>query len=83
MSKHSSRGSKWNELRTLVLQRDNHTCVYCGREATQADHVVAKANGGKDELANLVAACAPCNNSKGSKVQTRLNWYDKRWIQGL
>lgn len=83
MASESSRGTQWNQLRQQVLQRDNFTCVYCGREATEADHVLAKANGGKDEMTNLVASCRPCNGSKGSKTNVRLNWYDNDWLDGL
>ena len=32
------------------------------------DHVLAVANGGTDELDNLVVACAACNISKGDRL---------------
>ena len=37
------------------------------------DHVVPKARGGKDTWENLVTACLPCNNKKGSKTLEEAN----------
>jgi hypothetical protein len=52
-----------------VLRRDGFRCVYCGRQASEAelhvDHVVPVIDGGSDELHNLVAACVDCNLGKG------------------
>lgn len=55
-------------LRFKVLRRDNYRCRYCGRGASNVelhvDHVVARARGGSDDLANLKTACAECNRAK-------------------
>lgn len=57
----------WRHLRPVVLTRDGHRCVRCGAtEDLEADHIVAMANGGTDDLANLQALCAPCNSAKGA-----------------
>ena len=63
--------SKYKSQRLRVLIRDNYTCYYCGTEdATQADHVVPISKGGDPiSLDNMVAACARCNNAKGSRSQ--------------
>jgi 5-methylcytosine-specific restriction endonuclease McrA len=79
----SSRGSEWNELRLRVLRRDAYTCVYCGREANEADHVVPKSKGGQDIMTNLVASCKSCNSSKGNRPNARTNWYDSDWLDSL
>lgn len=55
----------WRAKRRRVLERDNYVCAYCGGHATTVDHVVSVANGGTDDLDNLVAACWPCNRRKG------------------
>lgn len=48
-----------------VLDRDRHLCRIqgprCTRDATQVDHIVARADGGSDDFSNLRAACAACN----------------------
>jgi hypothetical protein len=52
-----------------VLKRDGFACQYCGERAPEVvlhvDHIVARANGGRDELDNLITACASCNIGKG------------------
>ena len=70
MKVHKNNTAKFKAQRIRVLNRDAYTCYYCGIDnATHVDHVVPKAMGGGDELDNLVAACASCNQRKGSKSQ--------------
>lgn len=50
-------------------------CFYCrrpivkqsGPKGPTIDHVRARANGGTNDLWNLVIACAPCNQDKGHR----------------
>ena len=50
-------------------------CAYCSvAPATDAEHVLALDNGGRDEPSNVVPACKSCNSSKGTKL---LLW---QWI---
>jgi len=55
--------------RPEALALTNWRCWYCGVHLTEAtatiDHVLPRAFGNKAEN-NVVAACFPCNNSKGS-----------------
>lgn len=57
-------------LRYEVLNRDDHTCRYCGGRAPEVqltvDHVVPAALGGSNDPSNLVAACKGCNAGKSS-----------------
>jgi 5-methylcytosine-specific restriction endonuclease McrA len=62
------------KYRKIVMERDNWTCVYCGRPADQVDHVIAQVHGGSDLPNNLVASCAVCNNLKGSSCAECPNW---------
>ncbi len=62
------------ELRHAIYMRDGYTCVYCGKDLLDVapqgrhlDHVVARHNGGTDDVSNLVTACASCNCSKQAK----------------
>ena len=51
-----------------ILKRDGFRCKYCGASALTSllhvDHVLPRAEGGTDEPANLVTACAACNLGK-------------------
>lgn len=59
-------------LTAAVLRRDSYRCHWCGGRADSADHYpVARADGGPDTLSNLVAACLPCNKSKGTGPRPR------------
>lgn len=55
--------------RKNVMRRDHHRCQYCGeKDSLTIDHVHPKSRGGKDTWENLVTACVPCNNRKGSRT---------------
>lgn len=58
-------------LRFEVLTRDGYRCRYCGADAGSTtlhmDHVVPRAAGGRDDLANLVTACIDCNYGKADR----------------
>ena len=58
-------------LRFEVLTRDGYKCRYCGATAQTAtlhiDHVLPRAAGGRDDLANLVTACLDCNFGKSDR----------------
>jgi HNH endonuclease len=56
------------QLRWEVMQRDRHTCRYCGASATELDHVKPYSRGGLTTAANLAAACSLCNKSKGDRT---------------
>ena len=57
----------WRKQRLRVLQRDQYTCAYCGvLGANHVDHIVPRVDGGGDEMSNLCASCANCNQRKNS-----------------
>lgn len=52
-----------------LFLRDEFVCQYCGSPGDLTfDHVVPRARGGRTSWENVVAACAPCNLSKGSRT---------------
>ncbi len=58
--------------RALVLQRDNYLCQPCAKRgiytaATEVDHIVNMASGGKDILSNKQAICRDCHRIKTLK----------------
>lgn len=72
----------WRRLVAATLDRDGYACQMivtvpgaggrrCGAPATTADHIVPRALGGADVLANLQAACVPCNLAAGAKLAGR------------
>ena len=61
---------------TFLFARDDYCCQYCGRHRAQLkgrqfltrDHVVPISRGGDNSWSNVVTACSPCNNRKGSRT---------------
>ena len=59
--------------RFIILERDNFTCIYCGRSSFEdsaelhIDHVVPHSKGGTNTASNLVTACKRCNLEKHDK----------------
>jgi hypothetical protein len=59
----------WHIVRSIVLERDGHACVYCGADKSlEGDHIVPLSQGGSNDLTNLATACRPCNLSKASST---------------
>ncbi|NOU07113.1 MAG: HNH endonuclease [Hyphomicrobiaceae bacterium] len=58
-------------VRFEVFKRDSFRCQYCGSEAPSAvlhvDHIEAVANGGTNDITNLITACSACNLGKSDK----------------
>src|SRR6185436_11926961 len=56
--------------RKEVLQRDDHTCQYCGKRGHDLtiDHVIPRHRGGQHTWENVVAACKACNHRKGGRT---------------
>lgn len=65
-----------------LIKKQGGACHYCGTEVkylpdgnhqkryrrsrATTDHVIARHNGGSNDITNLVAACNQCNSAKGS-----------------
>lgn len=56
-------------IRTEVLKRDNYTCVNCGQTGGElhVHHIVARAEGGTNDLTNLVTLCSRCHSVQDAK----------------
>jgi len=50
----------------------NGPCSYCGLGAESIDHVIPLSRGGQHSIGNIVGACIPCNQRKGTK--TVMEW---------
>jgi len=70
MAGNGGQGSNWIRrlTRLAIYARDDHRCVYCGRdlacEVATLDHVRPRELGGTNEATNLVTACLTCNSAK-------------------
>lgn len=69
-----------------VCARDRFKCAYqieglCEGKATTIDHVIPKAQGGKNSWENVVAACRRCNHKKGNRTPAEMDWtvFGKEW----
>lgn len=60
--------------RPAVFMRDGYACRYCGARNCRLtlDHVRPVARGGTHDPSNLVAACYPCNLSKGARLPSEV-----------
>lgn len=60
------------KTRFEVFKRDEFQCQYCGAHPPQVilhvDHIHPVAEGGTNDIDNLVTACEPCNQGKGARL---------------
>lgn len=56
--------AEWQRLRKGALQRDGYRCVVpgCGERAVVVDHILSRAKGGADTLANMRCLCRGHDN---------------------
>lgn len=63
------------KIRFEVFKRDSFTCQYCGRKAPdvvlEVDHITPVAEGGKNDIFNLITSCFDCNRGKGKRPLTQ------------
>jgi len=59
-----------SKLRSEIFQRDNFTCVYCGKKNIPLciDHFIPVKYGGTDDKENLRTSCFKCNSEKRDKI---------------
>lgn len=59
------------KIRFEVFKRDKFTCQYCGRMSPdvilEVDHIKPVAEGGTNDVLNLVTSCRDCNRGKGKR----------------
>lgn len=76
-------GSKLDRIRAAVIARDGRVCQWCGvglqappsdphaplpADTFTLDHVIPRANGGTDQVNNIVAACFRCNQRRNQET---------------
>lgn len=59
------------KTRFEIFKRDGYKCMYCGAHPPAVllhiDHIKPVADGGKNDIDNLITACEPCNLGKGAR----------------
>ena len=67
----AERKSLSKKARFEVFKRDSFTCQYCGRKAPdvvlEVDHIKPIAEGGTNNIMNLITSCFDCNRGKGKR----------------
>jgi len=86
--------AEWDIVRSIVMERDRYSCIYCGSDKQlEADHVLPLSRGGSNAFANRATACRPCNLRKARRqwktggpgtpgpVLIRLSSLSATWLQ--
>ena len=68
----SERKQLSKKTRFQVFKRDEFRCCYCGqcppKVVLEVDHIIAVANGGTNQIDNLITSCFDCNRGKGAEL---------------
>ncbi len=68
----TKRKSLTKKTRFEVFKRDKFQCQYCGNTAPEVvlnvDHIDPVANGGTNEIINLITSCFDCNQGKKARL---------------
>lgn len=68
----SKRKSISKKIRFEVFKRDNFKCQYCGNGSPDVvlhvDHIKPVADGGTNNIMNLITSCFDCNSGKGATL---------------
>jgi 5-methylcytosine-specific restriction endonuclease McrA len=80
-------------LNAAVWAKSEGRCWYCGATVEllstnpdtlmSVDHFVSQADGGDDDLSNLVPACRSCNSGKGRRSVETFRWTLYRKANGI
>ena len=81
MTVSSSQGDNWQDIRKIVLSRDDHKCRGC--ETTghlHVHHLIPRHLGGPDEPENLISLCPACHAAHHPTLQVSLaRSFIERW----
>lgn len=67
-------GNIWSEQRKKCLERDDHNCVVCGKEARNAHHIIPYRKSHSHRLENLVSLCDLHHDA----IHCNLSMYQKK-----
>lgn len=70
--KYAKQNLRINLTRKNIFLRDDNTCQYCNKQKRMQDlnidHIIPRAQGGRNTWDNLVCSCIDCNSRKGSRT---------------
>jgi hypothetical protein len=70
------------KIRFEVFKRDKFTCQYCGAKSPEVvlnvDHIDPVANGGTNEILNLITSCFSCNSGKSDRTLSDTSVVEKQ-----
>lgn len=70
------------KLRFEVFKRDAFKCQYCGKSSPdvvlEVDHINPVANGGTNDILNLITACYECNHGKSARLLSENSMLEKQ-----
>ncbi|CAB4145510.1 HNHc domain containing protein [uncultured Caudovirales phage] len=69
---HTTNNKEYAANRRRLLA-EHPECHWCGKEATEADHLIAYVDGGENDPSNLVSACKSCNAKRGAQLKNKRN----------
>lgn len=68
-----------------VFKRDSFKCQYCGRQSPdvilEVDHILPVAEGGTNDILNLITSCRDCNRGKGKRKLSDTSSIEKQKAQ--
>lgn len=81
----AQRKSLSKKSRFEVFKRDSFKCQYCGRSAPDVvlnvDHINPVADGGSNDIMNLITACFDCNSGKKDRKLSDMSAVEKQKVQ--
>ena len=84
----TERKSLSKKVRFEIFKRDGFTCQYCGKQPPDStlviDHINPIANGGDNDMLNLITSCEDCNQGKGARLLERITFSpdaDIEWLE--
>jgi len=66
----------WQEKRRNILERDNHTCLFCGTNTATQVHHLSYDNLGNETEFELISVCHPCHQTIHD-IENNERIYDK------
>ena len=62
--------TKWRKIRKNFLEKYTY-CFYCGKIATEVDHIIPLSKSGTNDEWNLQSLCKSCHSRKTAKEGSR------------